>query len=369
MPIQLFKNDLLTIDIGFRYIKVIQLRKKKSGELFIVNYGIGDTPKGCIKNGAIKDKGKVIAEIMRVINNHNLSAKEAKIVISGTNIITRIIMINSVDEDELKKKVWEDIQANLPINLSEHSVDYKILDTVTENNEEKLKVFVTAVPKKIINSYIEILKELDLKPAAVDIPSNSVAKFFKNDIVHSEVDSVVKKKKMSKVNTDTIAVIDMGSETTIVNILKHKTPEFNRVLLMGSSNIDDVIFNDLGLEKHEVSKSEMYKKMYGIALYRDLNNELEWKCSEAAKKVISEIVKNIKMCFDFYTTRCGGEQISRIYLVGGGSQLKRLDEYYEEVFNIPVFPINRVAIRGIEYNNELNTEKINYLVNALGIAM
>ncbi|MDP4180866.1 MAG: type IV pilus assembly protein PilM [Bacillota bacterium] len=369
MALQFFSSDFMTIDIGFRYIKIIQLRKKKNNDLMVVNYGIGDTPRGCIKNGAIKDKVRVVTEIKRVIDEHSLSAKEAKIVISGTNIITRIIMVEKVEDKDVDKKVWSEIHNFLPINFDEHRVDYKLLDVVNEGGQEKMRVFVTAVAKNIINSYIEIIKELKLKPVSVDIPANSISKFFQKDIEFKETDILAKRQKFPRQSTNTVAVIDLGSETTIVNILKNKIPEFNRVILQGSSNIDQVIIDEILIEKNQADKAERYKKMYGMVAYRDPNNDLEWQCSECVKKVINEIAKNIKMCFNFYVDRCGGEQISKIFLVGGGSKLKGIREYFEEAFGVPTYPINYVDVRGIEFAPELNIEKINYLINAIGIAL
>ncbi|MCX8129996.1 MAG: type IV pilus assembly protein PilM [Clostridia bacterium] len=365
----LFANDLITIDIGFRYIKIVQIRKKKNNDLTIVNFGIGDTPRGCIKNGAIKDKERVIAEIKRVMSEHNISAKEAKIVMSGTNIITRIIMIDKVPASEIDTKAWEEIQAYLPINFNDHSVDYKVLGIVNEGNEEKIKIFVTAVAKKIINSYIEIIQSLGLKPVSVDIPANSVAKFFQKDIEHKEPENWARKQKLSKLNSKTFAVIDLGSETTIINILKDKTPEFNRVLLNGSSNIDVAIFKALNLEQNQMDKAERYKKSYGIVRYKDPNNELEWSCSEAAKSVMLDVVRNIKMCIEFYMTKCAGEQLSKVYIIGGGSKLKGIREFFEDTLGIPVYPINSISVEGVEFTSGLDTDRVNFLINAMGIAL
>ena len=366
---RLFFSDFLTIDIGFRYIKIAQVRKGKNDLLSVINFGIGDTPKNCIKNGAIKDKEKVTLEIKRMINEHKLAAKEAKIVISGTNIITRIIMIEKVTDGNIEKKILDEIRLYMPIDIDEHSVDFKILDNVREDGKEKMKVFVTAVPKKIISSYIDILNNLGLKPIAVDIPANSVSKFFQREIGILETENWYRKQEVSKHNTNTFAVIDMGSETTIVNILKNKISEFNRVALIGSSDIDLAIYNELDLQKHQYETAERYKKMYGLVSRKNLNNELEWQCSNAAKTVINDIFKNIIACFDFYTTRCAGEKVSRIYLIGGGSQLLGLREYMESVLSIPTYPINLLSLSDIVFSQDLNKEKVNYLINALGIAL
>ncbi|MCX7746328.1 MAG: type IV pilus assembly protein PilM, partial [Clostridia bacterium] len=348
---------------------VAQVRKNKNNDLTIINYGIGDTPKGCIKNGAIGDQARVIERISKIISEHELNAKEAKIVISGTNIITRIIMVEKVPEAMLDKKVWDEIHACLPINLDEHEVDYKVLGDVREGNNEKIKIFVTAVPKKIISSYIEILKKLNLKPIAVDIPANSVSKFFQKDIIHEEHRPASKVEVLKGKKSNSVAVLDMGSETTIVNVLKNKVPEFNRVILMGSSNIDALIFKGLDMEKGQEEKAELYKRTYGIVSKRDYNNDLEWKCSEITKGFIDQLVKQIRTSFDFYVSRCNGEPVSKIFLVGGGSQLKGVTKYFEEAFEVPTYQVKVLDISGIKFQNNLDVEKINYLINALGIAL
>lgn len=366
--VDFFSNSFITIDIGFRYIKIVQVKKSKNKSklLSVVNYGIGDTPKGCIKNGAIKDKDAVVAEIARVLKDHNINAKEAKIVMSGTNIITRVIMIDKVPDSEVDKRIWEEIRETIPVDMNSNRIDYKLLGETMVDGKVKLKVFVTVVSKKIIDNYIDILNQLRLKPIAVDIPSNSVAKFFKLDIDIGQ-DNTARKLKFSKYNNNTWIVFDLGSETTIINILKDKTPEFNRVILKGSSRIDHEIVKELDLQPHEVQKAELYKKMYGLSTILTPCNE--YLCSKAAMRVMDSIIKDIKMCIDFYLTRCNGEHPSKIFLIGGGSQMKGIEEYFEENLGLPAYKINVAKIGGLEFNQALDKDRLNYLVNALGVAL
>lgn len=369
MAFSFFNNYFLTIDIGFKLIKVLQVRKKENDMIEVVNFGIGNTPKDCIKNGAIKNKSRVIEEIKKVMAENDITAKEAKIVMSGTNIITRIIMVDNVPESQIEGKIMTEIESFMPINLDEHRVDYKILDHVYENGKERLRVFITAVKKSIINSYVDILNNLSLKPISVDTPANSVAKLFNKDIILKDGDTRIRTQRYQSFDSGTFAVLDFGSETTIVNILRNKVIEFNRVILMGSSNIDKAIFDNIIMDKLKANFAEQYKKIYGVVLNRDYNNELEWSCSEVTKVVLNDIIKNINTSFDFYTTRCGGEKISKILFAGGGSQLPHLKEYLEEIFKLPCYHINSIDMPDIEFSEKLDVNRISYLMNALGIAL
>jgi type IV pilus assembly protein PilM len=370
MAINLFSSVFLTIDIGFRYTKIVKVRVNKKNELSVLNFGIGDTPRGCIKNGEIKSKAPIIKEIAKVLDDSNLDPKGARILISGTNIISRILMVDKVPDAEIDRKILSEVKLVLPINVDEHRIDYKILGETEAGGTKKIKVFITAVSKKIIDSYIQILKDLNLKPLAVDIPANSVSKFFSKEIIHLRKESVMNEHRFGKTkNDDTFAVIDLGSETTIVNILKNRIPEFNRVILRGSSDIDNEILKNLKLGDGQNLTAEKYKKMYGIVNHKKEGNDLEWFSSEATKTALERLIREIRVCFDFYKSRCGGENIGKAYLIGGGSQLKGLKGFMEDKLNMLVNPINVLEVDGISFFEDFDREKVNYLINALGASL
>ena len=360
------KNSLISIDIGFRNIKIVEVEVGKNNEIFIKNFGIASTPKGSIKNGAIKDVKSVTNEIKKVMNEINVKAKNAKIVMSGTKIISRIFLIDHIPGQDLSVAVRNTISQNMPIDMDAHQIDYKVLQELKENGSSKLKVFVTAVLKSIIQSYIDILIELGLKPISVDIPANSTAKFFNRDIMVNESETWFKKKKYSKLSQNTFAVIDFGSETTIVNILRDRVLEFNKVILRGSSNIDEVIAAKLF---KKLDEAERLKKIHGMELPETNVSEEQEVLYQCIKSVIDDIAKQIYQCFEFYEKRCYGDKVGKIYIIGGGSLLKGLRDYLEDVFTVPVYPVSLLSIEGIEINQGLDGERLNYLINSVGITL
>ncbi|MCX7746079.1 MAG: type IV pilus assembly protein PilM [Clostridia bacterium] len=359
-------NTLVSIDIGFRNIKVVEVRVEKNKEIFIKNFGIASTPRDCIKNGAIKDVPRVTKEIKKVIIDNHIKAKNAKIVMSGTNIISRIFMVDMVPGESLDNLINQTVAQNMPINTEEHRIDYKILQEFNEGNSTKLKIFVTAVSKNIIKSYIDILLQLGLKPISVDIPANSTAKFFNREIKVNESESWYKKQKYGKLNQDAYAVLDFGSETTIVNILKDRVLEFNKVILIGSSNLEVAITKVID---KKLDECERLKKMYGMVLPETNVSEDQEKIYHTIKDIIDKVLKQIHQCFDFYEKRCYGSKVGKIYVIGGGSLLKGLREYLEESLEIPVYPVGLLSIDGVKIHDELDKEKLNFLINSVGITL
>ena len=140
------KTSMVCIDVGYRNIKVVEVSVKKNNSIFIENYGIVPTPFNSIKNGAIYDVDTVLTSVKALIKDQNMKAKNAKIIMSGTNIITRIYMINKVSGENEDFTVRNSMPQFLPVDIDNYRVDYKILQTVKDRSEEKYKVFVTAVP-------------------------------------------------------------------------------------------------------------------------------------------------------------------------------------------------------------------------------
>lgn len=360
------KTSMVCIDVGYRNIKVVEVTVRKNNNIFIENYGIVATPMDCIKNGAIYDVDRVLSVVKSVIKEQNMKAKNAKIIMSGTNIITRIYMIDRVSGESDDFTVKNSIPKFLPVDVDNYRVDYKILNTIKEKDKEKYKVFVTAVPKNILQSYIDVLQGLDLKPLAVDIPANSTAKFFNREIQTKDMDDYYSKRKFKKVESDTFAVLDFGSETTIVNFLKDRVLEFNKVILSGSANIDEHISRELDIPLQE---AERLKKLYGMTTPNNLSKRDHVVTYGKVSRFIERLTKQIAKCFEFYLERCYGTPISKIFIIGGGSQLSGLSQYLFSTFNVPVYPVGLLNLKGVELKKSLDRDKLNYLINSVGISL
>ncbi|MFZ5988269.1 MAG: pilus assembly protein PilM [Bacillota bacterium] len=366
LDILMQKTSMVCIDVGYRNIKVVEVSVRKNNNIFIENYGIVSTPPDCIKNGAIYDVERVLRVVKAVIKEQNMKAKNAKIIMSGTNIITRIYMISKVPGESEDFTVKNSMPQFLPVDIDNYRVDYKILQTVRDKNEDKYKVFVTAVPRNILQSYVDVLQGLDLKPLAVDIPANSTAKFFNREIQTKDMDEYYSRKRYNKVESDTFAVLDFGSETTIVNFLKDRVLEFNKVILSGSSNIDDHIAREMDISMQE---AERLKKTYGMMVPNNLSKRDHVITYGKISSYIERLAKQIVKCFEFYIDRCYGTPISKIFIIGGGSQLSGLNQYLFSLFNVPVYPVGLLNLKGVELKKTLDKEKLNYLINSVGISL
>ena len=58
---------------------------------------------------------------------------------SGTNIITRIYMIDKLEGESEDFTIKNSMPNFLPIDIDNYRVDYKLLQTVRDNNKENIR--------------------------------------------------------------------------------------------------------------------------------------------------------------------------------------------------------------------------------------
>lgn len=361
------KNDTLSIDIGFTNIKVVHSRKKPGNTLKVINYNIGRTPQGCIKNGVISNFQVIAESLKKVTAENKISEKNVKIVISaGSNIISKIIYVLNLSRVNTEELIKVEAVKHFPVDIEAQRLFYRIIGEIEKDGQKFYKVLVTAVPKTVIDNYINLVTSINFKPSSIEIPFSSVARFFSKGVrlVGSMHQNSSNRKSISY--TGSTAVVDMGSETSNLSIVNKGSLQFNRIILAGGSNLDEIIGKKLGIDKES---AEVYKKVYGLSDRRHIVDRVEQIVDECTRYYLSEIFKNIKRSIEFFVEKCGGEPVERIFFIGGGSGLKGLKAFAQEFLDIPVFTVDMMDFDNIEFEKKLDKGKVRYLINAIGIAM
>ncbi|MCX7842763.1 MAG: pilus assembly protein PilM [Clostridia bacterium] len=361
------KNDILSVDIGFTNTKVVHARKKSPGLLRVMNYGIEQTPQGCIKNGIICDLDGIAENLKKAVEGSGINEKNVKIVISaGSNIVSKVLFVPTGDGRHIEEKIRSAITGQIPVDIFAQKLFYRVIDDPDCARDGLSKVLVTIVPNSVIDNYMKLMRLLNFNPVAIEIPFSSVARFFNKGAMIAGHSGKYYTGSMLKIDRGATAVIDLGSETTNLSVLNNGALEFNRIVLAGGRNLDDIISRKLDVRRE---LARMYKEMHGIPEQWHTGDEIERVVGESVRDYLGEILRNVKRSLSFYVERCGGQTVERVFFIGGGSGLKGLCSFAQEVLGVKVYTVDMIEFKNLEFESNLNTDKIRFLINALGIAM
>jgi hypothetical protein len=136
-----------------------------------------DLPKGIIKNYKVADPS-VFAKVLQTIwQKYRISVKEVSIVIPEFAVFSKRIVLPKLTVGEMHEAVLWQAQEFLPQEVDETLLDWKI----AEEKEKGTEVFVVAVRKDILLSYVFAVEKANLIPLSIEIPSVSLVRLGKSE--------------------------------------------------------------------------------------------------------------------------------------------------------------------------------------------
>lgn len=214
------------------------------------------------------------------------------------------IHILELPENLKKPEISEFIklQANqvFPYSPKELYSDFQI------QNKEALLI---ATPKKIINDYLEIFRDLGLRPLVFENESSSLARAF-----------ILEEK-------EPVLIADIGARTTNFSVFDDNRLRLSISLSVAGNKLTQALSEKLNISRE---KAENLKKEIG------LNPKLQkGKVFLILQKEIYNIIKEVNKILDYFQKK-EKKEIKKIILAGGSANLPGLKEYLDQNLQRPV---------------------------------
>lgn len=131
-----------------------------------------ELPKGLIRDYIVTDT-KVFAEMLTSLwQKYKLKEKGVAFIVPEFAAFTKLLTLPKIAVSELHEAVLWQAQEFLPVDPDGMLLDWKI----TKQNETTTEVFVVAILKKVLMSYVAGLESAHLYPLFVEIPSLSLVR-------------------------------------------------------------------------------------------------------------------------------------------------------------------------------------------------
>ncbi|MDW7678816.1 MAG: type IV pilus assembly protein PilM [Bacillota bacterium] len=353
-------KDVVSIDIGQHTTKIVAGKLTKN-EITVNHAASIPTPRDSYEKGRITNFNGMKKSIGGVLDALKIRSRTALCSIETNEVITREVVVPSASDDQLEKMLEFEIQQYMPIELKDYMVQTKKLEDVVEDGAAKIRMLVTAVPKELAQNYYELLSSMNLQPAVLDIQSNSIDKLisFNRQINDNE-----------NVKAQAVAMVDIGFSHINVIVFENGSYKFNRSVNLGARNIDNNLANFMDIsydeaEKHKLAIEDLNRDF-------DLSDDMHQDDEAAIKLRVLNIVRNsidswveeIERIFKYYTTRSTGNIIDVIYLYGGTADMKGLDQYFQDAFNIQTSTVN--SLTNVKINHFAGEGTLSSYLNSLG---
>ncbi len=299
------------IDIGFNSIKVMQMNNT-SGNRQVIGYGVTSFDKSAMEDGVITEPEKIAEAVHKMFENDivgKITTRRVAVAIPASKTFNRTIQFPKIDnQKELDEAVRFEAEQYIPVPLEQLYMDYGVV-TQTDKGTE---VLATAVPKKIVDSYMTTMKLLGLEPIAVETTINASGRLF----LHAEQ------------SDEPSILIDFGSLSSDITIFD-KTLVVTGTVSGGGDNFSDLISKKLNVTQEE---AHIIKTKYGLGV-----SKKQAEITEALKPILDQLIKEIKRMIRYYEERKTVEgKIGQVVTLGGGANMPGLSEHMTNLLRLPV---------------------------------
>ena len=310
---------ILGLDVGRASVKAVRLETTFSG-FEAVAFASVDLPPDDGETPWLQRLGAALREL---VPEHDVRGEVTVTAVPGDRVTTRLLTLPFSRRREIDLVIGPELEDVLPFpSLDEVVYDYRVLGTAPDGTS---RIFVAIAERAFVTAFVETLKEAGLDPRVVTVSGLSKA-----DLI----------RELAVIEDGPLLVCDVGHSSTTYTVVRGGKPAFWRTSLRGTGRVDEAL--------------------------REVDATDRQAVSDAISGSIGPLVRDVKQTV-LAAAGAIGEDVTGIYLCGGGSRLGGLDRYLEQNLGIDAVPLepSRAAFNRIPGADRIDSE----VPEALGLAL
>lgn len=335
-------NKVLSIDITNESITIVEMTAAQKKESHVHNVIILETPEDSYEDGVIKEPEKIANAIREELTARGIHNKNAIFVLSSTKIVNREVMIPFCPEKKIRGIINANSQEYFPVNIEDYVVSHSVLETVADTDGNKqFRVLAVAAPAHMVKSYYDLGAMAGLNVQALDYIGNAMFQLIKTQTTQDT----------------TTMVIQLGSEATVLNIVKGENLLLQRTVPYGTNSVVNVVMDEKGVDATTAM----------TLLQNDQIITVDFDDNEATG-AFRYLINNIGRVMDFYASKNPDKPIEDVLLTGDGALIRGIDGLFKIQLNVNTRIMD--TLHSIRFDPSIDLKVYNpvYLVTPIGAA-
>jgi len=296
----------------------LALLKKNSGKISLASFGRQEVKEGIIESGVIKKEPELILLIKEAVakaKGEKIKTKYCIVSLPETESYIRVIQLPKIKKEEIGEAIKWELEANIPVAISDVYYDWQIVSRQNSLSGHH-EILIGALPKALVDPYLGVIKKAGLCPLAFEIESIATAR------------SLVKE----RIN-ESIMIVDMGAKRTSVIVYAGGAVCLTTSLAISNNLLIEDIAKALNIP---LAKAKTAKFKIGLDPAKE-----KGKVAQAMEPRLIELASEINKYLDYCRTTqlakdISGLQIAKIFLCGGGANLKGLTAFLSSQIKIKI---------------------------------
>ncbi|MCH7562292.1 MAG: type IV pilus assembly protein PilM [Gemmatimonadetes bacterium] len=336
------KRRSIGLDVGSGFVKLVEI--DHSGEQpEVVQVAMRPLVADAIVEGEIMDPGLVSDTISGLIQEAGLKGRDVVTAVGGHDVIIKPIEMDRMKESDAREVIRWEAEQHVPFDIKSVELDFQILNPLAEGLQ--MEVLLVAAKRELVDNKVSLLLDAGVSPCVIDVDAFALHNAFEYNYPEA-MEGIV-------------ALVNVGHETTNVNILEDGTPILTRDIPFGSRRVREDLQRERGLTAEQAED---------IVQGREELAEMPQLVESSA----DEVAVGIERASAFLMTRQSGAGLGQIFLSGGGARIPGMSDALGRRMSVEtqvVNPFERIAVRADMGGNVILEEAAPMLLLPLGLAL
>jgi type IV pilus assembly protein PilM len=297
-------RPLIGVDVSSSAVKMLELGESGKGVRRVERYSIVPLPKDAVVDGVIAKADLVEAAMRDAWRKLDTKTRNVAMALSASAVITKKILLpGTATESEIEAQVAADANQIASFPLDEVSLDYQVLGANAKNpNENDALLVITR--KERVEERVAIAEAVGLKPFIMDVDAFAMLTAYEQVAFQLPENG----------QGQTVAIVDVGAQTTHFNVLNDNQPVYQREHALGGNALTNEIVRrfDMTFEEAEEAKRK------GL-----LPESYE---AEVLQPFLDSVALEISRALQVFFSATSFQKVDHILLAGGCAAIPGLDD-------------------------------------------
>jgi type IV pilus assembly protein PilM len=306
------------LDIGSGFVKLVVVEHGRS-QPEIVQIITSPLVPDAIVDGEIMDPVLVTETIRAVVDSARLKRRDVIAAVGGHDVIIKPIQMDRMNQSDAREVIRWEAEQHVPFDMDNVRLDFQVLDP--DGDSPQMSVLLVAAKRELIENRMSLLADAGLTPVIIDVDAFALHNAFRQ----SYPDAL----------KGLVALVNIGHETTNVNLIENGQPKLVRDIPFGSRRLREALQRERSLTAEQADS---------VLLGRGNVEDLRVIVGDRA----DELAVGIERAAAFIIAQSGGDGIDRVFVCGGGACVPGLVSALGTRLGVPTEvanPLQRVAVR------------------------
>ena len=339
-------SSVVGVDISGTFLRAVELSNASKPKPTLLRFHEVPLPVGAVSRGEVIEPLTVGTALKRLWSEGGFKSKNVVLGIGNQRVLARDLSLPKDTIKHIRESLPFQVQDMLPMPVADALLDfYPVSESIGESGPVINGLLIAAVKDAVLGN-VNAVQNAGFTTVEVDL-----IPFALNRLLISRAQL-----------QGTVALVDVGANTTSVVIAVDGAPQFVRIIPAGGDDLTQALMKGLEVDAEEADR---LKREFGLAT--QVATKEEHRAVEIIYAATGELLSSLRNTLSYFTNGRPQEPVRQIILTGGGTQLIGFAKALTDMTNITageVDPFGAVTI-----SNSIRADKLRESRTAMTVAL